>query len=121
VSFKKTFLQSFRINIDLSQPMPRQGDRRRPREGEVQKLGRFCCAQGRAVERRGGPSRIWSASDQKSRQHAERQEALMRMFALIGVLFVLTGSAFAQSPSCKAQAGEKKLAGAVLNQLHEKC
>ena len=45
----------------------------------------------------------------------------MRMFALVGVLFVLTGSAFAQSPSCKAQAGEKKLAGAALTSFMKKC
>ena len=45
----------------------------------------------------------------------------MRMFALVGVLCVLTGSAYAQSPSCKAQAGEKKLAGAALTSFMKKC
>jgi hypothetical protein len=45
----------------------------------------------------------------------------MRRFALVGVLCVLAGSAFAQSPSCKAQAGEKKLAGAALTSFMKKC
>jgi hypothetical protein len=50
-----------------------------------------------------------------------RLRALMRMFALVGVVCVLTGSAFAHSPSCKAQAGEKKLAGAALTSFMKKC
>jgi hypothetical protein len=45
----------------------------------------------------------------------------MRTFALVGVLCVLAGSAYAQSPSCKAQAGEKKLAGAALTSFMKKC
>ena len=45
----------------------------------------------------------------------------MRVLVLASMLCVLTGSAFAQSPSCKAQAGEKKLAGAAMNSFMKKC
>jgi hypothetical protein len=33
----------------------------------------------------------------------------------------IVGGAFAQAPSCKAQAAEKKLAGAALNSFMKKC
>jgi len=33
----------------------------------------------------------------------------------------LVGGAFAQAPTCKAQATEKKLAGAALNSFMKKC
>ena len=45
----------------------------------------------------------------------------MRLLVLASMLCVLTGSAFAQNPSCKAQAGEKKLAGAAMNSFMKKC
>jgi hypothetical protein len=45
----------------------------------------------------------------------------MRQLALAAVFCVLAGTAYAQSPSCKAQATEKKLAGAALNSFMKKC
>ncbi len=49
----------------------------------------------------------------------------MRMVMLVGLVCVFAGSvvggASAQSPSCKAQATEKKLAGAALNSFMKKC
>ncbi len=45
----------------------------------------------------------------------------MRMIALVGALCMVTATAYAQSPSCKAQAGEKKLAGAALTSFMKKC
>ena len=46
----------------------------------------------------------------------------MRMIVLAGLMCALAGSgAFAQSPTCKAQAAEKKLAGAALNSFMKKC
>jgi hypothetical protein len=45
----------------------------------------------------------------------------MRMMAMVGVLCMFAGTAYAQSPSCKAQAGEKKLAGAALTSFMKKC
>ncbi len=45
----------------------------------------------------------------------------MRLLALVGVLCMLGASAYAQSPTCKAQAGEKKLAGAALTSFMKKC
>ncbi|HVY57753.1 MAG TPA: hypothetical protein VHA77_07900 [Xanthobacteraceae bacterium] len=41
---------------------------------------------------------------------------------VLAVLFAMSiGSAYAQSPSCKAQAADKKLAGAALNSFMKKC
>ncbi|PSC03516.1 hypothetical protein SLNSH_18570 [Alsobacter soli] len=46
----------------------------------------------------------------------------MRSIALAAALVVaMGGSAFAQAASCKAQATEKKLAGAALNSFMKKC
>jgi hypothetical protein len=49
----------------------------------------------------------------------------MRMVILVGLMVAFAGggvgSAFAQAPSCKAQATEKKLAGAALNSFMKKC
>jgi hypothetical protein len=49
----------------------------------------------------------------------------MRMFMLVGLMVAfaggIVGGAFAQAPSCKAQASEKKLAGAALNSFMKKC
>ena len=45
----------------------------------------------------------------------------MKALILAAVLGLIAGSAFAQSPSCKANASEKKLAGAALNSFMKKC
>jgi hypothetical protein len=49
----------------------------------------------------------------------------MRMIMLVGLMVAFAGGviggAFAQAPSCKAQASEKKLAGAALNSFMKKC
>lgn len=45
----------------------------------------------------------------------------MKLLTLVSVLCMLSASAYAQSPSCKAQAGEKKLAGAALTSFMKKC
>jgi hypothetical protein len=45
----------------------------------------------------------------------------MRTFVLAAILCVLAGSAYAQSPTCKAQAADKKLAGAALTSFMTKC
>ena len=49
----------------------------------------------------------------------------MRMIILAGLMVAfaggVVGGAFAQAPSCKAQASEKKLAGAALNSFMKKC
>ena len=49
----------------------------------------------------------------------------MRMVILAGLMAAfaggVVGSAFAQAPTCKAQATEKKLAGAALNSFMKKC
>jgi len=45
----------------------------------------------------------------------------MKTLMLAAVLCSIAGSAFAQSPSCKANAGEKKLAGAALTSFMKKC
>jgi hypothetical protein len=45
----------------------------------------------------------------------------MKALILAAVIGLITGNAFAQSPSCKANAGEKKLAGAALNSFMKKC
>ena len=46
----------------------------------------------------------------------------MRTIVFVGLVCALAGSsAYAQGPSCKAQATEKKLAGAALNSFMKKC
>jgi hypothetical protein len=45
----------------------------------------------------------------------------MKLVALAGVLCLLGSAAYAQSPTCKSQAGEKKLAGAALTSFMKKC
>jgi hypothetical protein len=49
----------------------------------------------------------------------------MRMVILAGLMVAfgggLVGGALAQAPTCKAQATEKKLAGAALNSFMKKC
>jgi len=41
--------------------------------------------------------------------------------AIAAAVLLLSGSAYAQSPTCKNQAAEKKLAGAALNSFLKKC
>jgi hypothetical protein len=49
----------------------------------------------------------------------------MRMVMLVGLMVAFAGGvgsgAFAQGSTCKAQASEKKLAGAALNSFMKKC
>jgi hypothetical protein len=49
----------------------------------------------------------------------------MRMIMLVGLMVAfaggIVGGALAQAPSCKAQASEKRLAGAALNSFMKKC
>ena len=49
----------------------------------------------------------------------------MRMVILVGLMIAfaggVVGGAFAQTPTCKAQAAEKRLAGAALNSFMKKC
>ena len=45
----------------------------------------------------------------------------MKKIVLALFLSTLTAGAYAQSPTCKAQADEKKLAGAALNSFMKKC
>ena len=45
----------------------------------------------------------------------------MKTLTLAAVLCIIAGSAFAQSPTCKAQASDKKLAGAALTSFMKKC
>jgi hypothetical protein len=49
----------------------------------------------------------------------------MRMVILVGLMVAfaggVSGEAFAQNATCKAQATEKKLAGAALNSFMKKC
>jgi hypothetical protein len=45
----------------------------------------------------------------------------MKALALAAMVCVFAGGAYAQNPSCKAQAGDKKLAGAALASFMKKC
>jgi hypothetical protein len=45
----------------------------------------------------------------------------MRRLFLIALFCTAAGTAFAQSPTCKSQASEKKLAGAALTSFMKKC
>ena len=45
----------------------------------------------------------------------------MIRLALLAALAVIATSAYAQTPTCKASAGEKKLAGAAFNSFMKKC
>jgi hypothetical protein len=45
----------------------------------------------------------------------------MKTVVMIAGLLLLATPAFAQSPTCKAQAGDKKLAGAALTSFMKKC
>jgi hypothetical protein len=45
----------------------------------------------------------------------------MKTFVLAAILCVLAGSVYAQSPTCKAQAEEKKLHGASHDSFMTKC
>jgi len=45
----------------------------------------------------------------------------MKLAIVTAIACLVAGSAFAQSPSCKSQATEKKLAGAALNSFMKKC
>lgn len=45
----------------------------------------------------------------------------MRTFLLAAALALGSGSAFAQGPTCKTQASDKKLAGAALTSFMKKC
>ena len=45
----------------------------------------------------------------------------MKTFALTAILCVFTVGAYAQSPTCKAQSDEKKLAGAAQASFLKKC
>ena len=46
---------------------------------------------------------------------------MKKTFALAAILCVFAASAYAQSPSCKAQSDEKKLAGAAQTSFMKKC
>ena len=45
----------------------------------------------------------------------------MKSIALAAAFCIVAGSAFAQSASCKAQATDKKLAGAAMTSFMKKC
>jgi len=45
----------------------------------------------------------------------------MKTLTIAAVLSLLANGAFAQGPTCAAQAGEKKLAGAALTSFVKKC
>lgn len=45
----------------------------------------------------------------------------MKLVVIAGMLCLITSGAFAQSASCKAQATDKKLAGAAMNSFMKKC
>ena len=45
----------------------------------------------------------------------------MKALILAALIGLIAGNACAQSPSCKANAGEKKLAGAALTSFMKKC
>lgn len=45
----------------------------------------------------------------------------MKLAVIAVALTFLTGGAYAQSPTCKAQATDKKLAGAAMNSFMKKC
>ena len=45
----------------------------------------------------------------------------MKTLIAAATLIVLGASAYAQTPTCKAQAADKKLAGAALNSFMKKC
>jgi hypothetical protein len=45
----------------------------------------------------------------------------MRKLFLIALLCSFAGAAYAQGPTCKAQASDKKLAGAALTSFMKKC
>lgn len=46
---------------------------------------------------------------------------MMKTFTLAMAFCLVSASAYAQTPSCKAQAAEKKLAGAALNSFMKRC
>jgi hypothetical protein len=48
-------------------------------------------------------------------------EAVMRTLALTLAFFLVASVAHAQTPSCKVEATEKKLAGAALTSFMKKC
>jgi hypothetical protein len=58
-------------------------------------------------------------------QIQQREVTKMRMIILAGLVCAFAGgvlvSAYAQNPTCKGQAAEKKLAGAALNSFMKKC
>jgi len=56
-------------------------------------------------------------------QLQQEEKNVMRMVILVGLMVAFAGGsgAFAQNTSCKAQASEKKLAGAALNSFMKKC
>lgn len=45
----------------------------------------------------------------------------MRTLALSALMLAIVSTAYAQSPTCKAQATDKKLAGAALTSFMKKC
>jgi hypothetical protein len=45
----------------------------------------------------------------------------MKRIAFVVFFSMIAASAYAQSPTCKSQAAEKKLAGAALNSFMKKC
>jgi hypothetical protein len=67
---------------------------------------------------------LWSSRMCVS-QVQQRGENAMRMLVLVGLVCAfagsVVGSAYAQNPTCKAQATQKKLAGAALNSFMKKC
>jgi hypothetical protein len=46
---------------------------------------------------------------------------MIKMLTVAAALCFVTASAYAQSPSCKDQATEKKLAGAAFNSFMKRC
>jgi hypothetical protein len=48
-------------------------------------------------------------------------ELTMRHFAIAASILLLSSTAYAQGPTCKAQASEKKLAGAAAKSFMTKC
>jgi uncharacterized membrane protein len=66
----------------------------------------------------GGRKVVRQRGDQ-TRAHPE--DDLMRTFILIAAFLLSATAAHAQSPTCKAQAAEKKLAGAAQTSFLKKC
>jgi hypothetical protein len=63
-----------------------------------------------------------SSMGKPNRAHVTPRERAMKRLVLTALVCgMAAGSAYGQSPSCKAQAADKKLAGAALNSFMKKC